>query len=62
MAIAPSISPVSAKLVKQIQAGGYFELVLLLTEIDKVAGCLPLEDRQRPKINIFQLCWSDCNA
>jgi len=68
MAIAPSISPVSAKLVKQIRAGTaricltYFELALLLTEIDKVAGCLPLEDQQRPKTKHIStiLEWLQC--
>jgi len=62
MAIAPSISPVSAKLVKQIRAGGYFELALLLTEIDEVAGGLPLEDHQRPKTKHIStiLEWLQC--
>jgi len=62
MTIAPSISPVNAKLVKQIQAGGYFELALLLTEIDEVAGCSPLEDRQRQKTKHIStiLEWLQC--
>ena len=62
MTIAPSISPVNAKLVKQIQAGGYFELALLLTEIDEVAGCSPIEDRQRQKTKHIStiLEWLQC--
>ena len=62
MAIASSISPVSAKLVKQIWAGGYFELAVLLTEIDEVASCWLLEECQRPKTKHIStiLEWLQC--
>ena len=62
MAVAPSLPPVPAKLVKQIQSGQYFELAMLLSDIEDLAGYPQIEDTQKPKVKHIStiLEWLQC--
>jgi len=53
MAVAPSLPPVPAKLVKQIQSGQYFELAMLLSDIEDSTGYPQIEDTQKPKSEAY---------
>jgi len=62
MAVAPSLPPVPAKLVKQIQSGQYFELAMLLSDIEDSTGYLQIEDTQKLKVKHIStiLEWLHC--
>jgi len=62
MAVAPSLPPVPAKLVKQIQSGQYYELALLLSDIEDSAGYPQFEDTHKPKVKHIStiLEWLQC--
>jgi len=50
MAVVPSLLPVPVKLVKQIQSGQYFEVAMLLTNMEESAEYPQINNSQKPKV------------